>query len=376
MHLRQPLAGAHHACRVDGLVGGDEDERLDPERDRELRELARAGGVVLHRLARLALHHVHVLVGRSVEDDCRPVAGENRLHAGGVEDVGHQRDDGRGVALAVQLALDREERPLGLLDQQHPLRPVAAELAAELAADAAAGAGDEHALAGDKLADVFALQVHGRPAEEVLDLHRADLRHLHAPRRELRERGHDLDLESFGREELVDLLHALHGSRRHREHRGLHLVVLAPAGDLLGRAEHLDAVHVPTVLAPIVVEEEYRTEPERRARLRLLHELRARVARAENHDVARLARGVPAGLGREPFPVDAEAEAQRAQGADREDEVDQDHAAGRDVPGREADAQEVGGEVRHRHRGRDAHQVRHAEVGQQASKLPKQKQSA
>ena len=51
------------------------------------------------------------------------------------------------VAVVLELALDREEVVLGVVDQDEPPRGHARDLAAELGADRAAGAGDEDDLA-------------------------------------------------------------------------------------------------------------------------------------------------------------------------------------------------------------------------------------
>ena len=51
------------------------------------------------------------------------------------------------VALVLELALDREQVVLGVVDEHDPPRADARDLAAQLGADRAAGAGDEHDLA-------------------------------------------------------------------------------------------------------------------------------------------------------------------------------------------------------------------------------------
>jgi hypothetical protein len=71
--LAQRLRLSHHRLRVDGFVGRDEDEALDPELGRELDEHTRADDVVAHRLERVGLEHRDVLVRRGVEDDRRLV---------------------------------------------------------------------------------------------------------------------------------------------------------------------------------------------------------------------------------------------------------------------------------------------------------------
>jgi hypothetical protein len=61
------LAGAHHAGRIDRLVGGDQHEALDPERTRRIGYRARAQHVVAEGCAQLPLQHGYMLVGRRME---------------------------------------------------------------------------------------------------------------------------------------------------------------------------------------------------------------------------------------------------------------------------------------------------------------------
>ena len=69
-----------------------------------------------------------------MEDDRRPMLGEHLAHALLLLAVGeHSRENGRGhVALVLQFALDREEVVLGVVEQDHPTRLDAGDLAGEL----------------------------------------------------------------------------------------------------------------------------------------------------------------------------------------------------------------------------------------------------
>ena len=110
-----------------------------------------------------------------MEDDARPVALEDLAHLLAVADVcdhGHAR---REASLVDELALDLEERRLGLVDEDQPLRARSCHLAAELGADRAAGAGDEDGLAREVRGDLLEVDLDGLAAEDVLDLYRADL---------------------------------------------------------------------------------------------------------------------------------------------------------------------------------------------------------
>ena len=74
-----------------------------------------------------------------------------------------------------ELALDLEQRPLGVVDEDQPRRPDARDLAAELRADRAAGAGDEHGVALEVRGDLVEVDLDLLAAEHVLDLDGTDL---------------------------------------------------------------------------------------------------------------------------------------------------------------------------------------------------------
>ena len=85
--------------------------------------------------------------------------------------------DHAGDAAVGQLALDREQVRLGVVDQHQRGRAEASDLAHELGADRAAGAGHQHAAAGHVRADLGQVEAHRLAAEQVLDLHVAQSRH-------------------------------------------------------------------------------------------------------------------------------------------------------------------------------------------------------
>ena len=103
---------------VDGLVGRDEHEARDAVLAGDPRDQARGERVVAHRLDRVALHQPDVLVGGGVEDDRRAVLGEHLAHPLALLAVREHRGERRRVDVAVvlQLALDREEVVLGVVD--------------------------------------------------------------------------------------------------------------------------------------------------------------------------------------------------------------------------------------------------------------------
>ena len=99
------------------------------------------------RLQRVRLEHrARACRRRRGTATSRLVALEDLPHLRAVAAVGEHRDRRLELALVDELALDLEERRLGLVDEHEPRGAEARELPAELGADRAAGAGDEHGL--------------------------------------------------------------------------------------------------------------------------------------------------------------------------------------------------------------------------------------
>ena len=90
--LGEALGRAHHAGRIDRLVGRDQHELLDLRRHRGAREHPGAVRVVAHRLPGVGLlHQRHVLVRGGVEHDARALAREDVLDQRRVLDVADDR---------------------------------------------------------------------------------------------------------------------------------------------------------------------------------------------------------------------------------------------------------------------------------------------
>ena len=88
-----------------------------------------------------------MLVSGGVEDHVRLELLEHLAHLGAVADVREHGQRRGKAALADELALDVEQRWLGVVDEDDAPRADACDLTAELGADRAAGAGDENGLA-------------------------------------------------------------------------------------------------------------------------------------------------------------------------------------------------------------------------------------
>jgi hypothetical protein len=115
------------------------------------------------------------LYAAGVEDDARLVALEDLAHLRAVAAVAEDGRDGGEIAVVDELALDVEERRLGLLDEHEPRRPDPRDLAAELRADRAARTGHHHGLADEVVGDDAQVDFDLLAAEHVLDLHGPDL---------------------------------------------------------------------------------------------------------------------------------------------------------------------------------------------------------
>ena len=142
--------------------------------------------------AGLCLHHRHVLVGGGVKDDVGAPALEQRAQLGLVADVDEAGREVGEVALGLELVLDLEEVALGVVDQDEEARTHGGELAREFAADRAAGARDHDDLVGD-VADGVVVEPDLVAAQDVFDLHLAELFDRHRALDELVDAGQRLD---------------------------------------------------------------------------------------------------------------------------------------------------------------------------------------
>ncbi len=121
----------------------------------------------MHSLQRVLLDQGHVLEGGGVEHQVRPLLGEDAQQGGFVAHVAQGRAPGRRVRQAVHLLADRVEVELRGVEQDHPARRIAANLARQFRADRPAGAGDQHPLAGDQLVQGGAVEHRLGPAQQV-----------------------------------------------------------------------------------------------------------------------------------------------------------------------------------------------------------------
>ena len=96
-------------------------------------------------------------------------------HRLAILDVDELRQRRGEVALGDELALDLEQRPLGVVDEDQPRRSDARDLPAQLGADRAAGSRDEHGVSLEVGGDLVEVDLDLLAAEHVLDLNGPDL---------------------------------------------------------------------------------------------------------------------------------------------------------------------------------------------------------
>ncbi len=163
------LRHAHHARRIDRLVGRNEDEFLTPNSSANS-----AMSLVPPTLLLIASPTFN-----SISGTCLCAAAWNTTSGWYRGNLPHAA--ARSVMSAmhgcsaaawcagVQLSLDQEDAVLAAADQQQRSRVETEQLAANLRADAAAGAGDHHGAALDQAADDVHVQLHRCAAEQVAD---------------------------------------------------------------------------------------------------------------------------------------------------------------------------------------------------------------
>ena len=243
--------------------------------------------VVAHRLERVRLEQRHVLVRGSVEDDVRTELLEDLADLGAVADVREHGQRGREAALADELALDLEQRRLGVVDEDDPPRADARDLTAELGADRPARARDEHGLAREVAGDLVEIDLDRLAAEDVLDLHGTQLAgEVHVAGDELVQARQRLDRHALLLGDVDDSLAQLSRGGRHRDQHLVGLAVSQHAAQLRGRPEHADAVDPEVLLARVVVEQADRRVAEVRRTLELAQDQLSRVAGADDDDLA------------------------------------------------------------------------------------------
>ena len=270
-----------------------------------------------------------MLVGGGVEHDLGAMAFEQGAQLDLVADVQQAGREVGEVPFGLELVLDLEEVALGVVDQNEPPWAHGGQLPAELAADRTAGAGHHDDLAGD-VADAVVVDRHLVPAEDVFDLHLAELADGHRALDELEDAGQGLHRH-------VGLL-AGHGDvldqpAAHRRHGDDDLVdrVLRDQGRQVARgAHHAHAVDAQVLLFVVVVDEADRSVADLARLLHLAHDELSGVAGADDEHLLAVAAAL---LAPGPLPGDARQHPGAAHEAEAQHPVEGDHRARQEVGG-------------------------------------------
>ena len=168
------------------------------------------------------------------------------------------------MALVLELALDREEVVLGVVEQHDPVRLDARDLTAQLRADRAPGAGHEHGAPRQIGADALELHVHRLAAEHVLDAHLAHLARERAAGLQQLEHGRQRAHRDRARAALAhDPCARRAGGGRDRDDHFVGLGVVEHSRQVcLGVAAHTHAIDAQATLAGVVIEEAHRDQAE------------------------------------------------------------------------------------------------------------------
>ena len=224
-----------------------------------------------------------MLVRRRVADNVGPVAVKD-LHD--TLPVAHGADEHDKVQLRVrapQLHLDVVGVVLIDIENDETPRPLRRRLPAELAADAAAAARDEDGLAGDVSGDLVKVDLHGLAAEQVLNVHLADLLDAHLAVGELADAGQRA--QGAGRivTAVEDLELLLPGRRGNGKDDLVDAVLFRHGGDDVPPADDLYAAQVAAVFLRRVVDDAHDLVLRARAGLKLTQCYGAGLTAADEH---------------------------------------------------------------------------------------------
>ena len=123
----------------------------------------------------MLLHHRNVLVGGGVEDDVRPLVGDEARDGIPARHIAQPRHDLHRLIhpSLVELAMDVEQGAFGAVEEDEPLGPDRKDLPRELGPDGAASTRHEHGLASEDPLDLGDMLGGDGPAEQVLHLDRS-----------------------------------------------------------------------------------------------------------------------------------------------------------------------------------------------------------
>ncbi len=252
--FRRPLARAHHASGVNRLVGRDLHKKLGPTAGGLVHQNHRSENVVAHHGPDVGFGKRHVFVGGRMEDDFGGVLNEEAAERRRVQDACENRT-AHAVRARSAVLHDAVERFLVVVEDENERRIVTEDLADEFGADRSATAAHEDAASAKKFGRRPVVETHGVPAQQILDLNRAEIgrgkrpathfgeeRHAPAGHTGAGAMGDDPveDIGTDGRDGDEDRLRAVHRNE---------------AGEIVDAAHDADAVDFVALFPRIVVHE-------------------------------------------------------------------------------------------------------------------------
>jgi len=171
INFADTLATSHHVRRVHGLVRAYHHEFLRSVLHSQVRHHARTIYIILYRLARVVLHHRHMLVGRCMEHIFRPILLINLFHPAGIANACHQ-----GMCQDVGVILRHIQthivhRCLRLVYQHQLLRMVNGYLSHHLATDASGCSRYQDTLVREHGTHLFHINLNLLTRKQVFDIH-------------------------------------------------------------------------------------------------------------------------------------------------------------------------------------------------------------
>ena len=170
-HLAETLAGPHDIGGVDRLVRADQHKPLGSVFHRRESRLVGSDHIVFDGLVGTCLHQRHMLVGRRVIDDLRPICIKYHLHPAAVPDRADQRYQVQIGVFLLQFLLDIVGVVLVNIKDNQLLGMMSGNLSAELTSDRAAPSGNQNSLSLNIGEDLVHIDLDGIPSQQILHRH-------------------------------------------------------------------------------------------------------------------------------------------------------------------------------------------------------------
>jgi len=156
--------------------------------------------------------------------------------------------------------VDLEDRILAMTQQHQRCGPAALDLPAELRPDRPARARDQHALARQQFPDPGRIGLHRLAAQQIIDLHVAQLVELDAPVQQLVDARHDASSHARGLADVDELAHGPARCARHGDDDLVDMMLSDELWDRLSSSQHPNPVQHHPVFRRVIVDEPNRNQ--------------------------------------------------------------------------------------------------------------------